>query len=167
MTWHRYTWPSPVHHGSRLGWGFRIRTDSVEGRIRVDSGGFRAAPQGDFLAYFAVCMGILTPSKWIPDSDGFGRGSDSGGFGWIPEPRNWNPPTQVHVSTHRMASTPLLPPGRPRRVLDSWTPDSWRRWTPTLTPTPTTSSTSRGRAWLLTSFPANCLLIMCQGTRIR
>ena len=59
---------------------FRIRTDSVEGRIRADSDGFRAAPQGDFLACFAVCMGILTLSNWIPDSDGFGTRSDSDGF---------------------------------------------------------------------------------------
>jgi len=27
-----------------LGWRYRIRTDSVEGRIRTDSAGFRAAP---------------------------------------------------------------------------------------------------------------------------
>jgi hypothetical protein len=33
-------------------------------------------------------MGILTLQKWIPDSDGFGRGSDLGGFGWIPDPGN-------------------------------------------------------------------------------
>jgi len=33
-----------------LEWGFRVRTDAVEGRIRVDSGGFRAAPQ--------VCIGV-------------------------------------------------------------------------------------------------------------
>jgi hypothetical protein len=32
--------------GCELGCRFGIRTDSVEGRIRADSGGFRAAPQG-------------------------------------------------------------------------------------------------------------------------
>ena len=73
--------------------------DSVEGRIRVDSGGFRAAPQGEILAYCTVCMGILTlqKQKWIPGSDGFGRWSDSGGFGRIPGPHKWNPPTQLQT----------------------------------------------------------------------
>jgi hypothetical protein len=53
-------------------WGFKIRMDSVEGRIRADSGGFRAAPQGGYLAYFAVCLyGHLDPIT---------TGSDSGGF---------------------------------------------------------------------------------------
>ena len=60
-----------------LGWRLRIRTDSVEG---PDSGGFRAALQGDFLAHFAFCMGIFTIENRIPDFDGFGRGSDSDGF---------------------------------------------------------------------------------------
>ena len=46
--------------------------DSVESRIR--SGGFRAAPQGNFLAYVAVCMDITTLLKWIPDSGKLGRG---------------------------------------------------------------------------------------------
>ena len=46
-----------------------------------DSGGFRVAPQGADLAHSAVCMGSLTLSKWIPESDGFGTGSV--GFGWI------------------------------------------------------------------------------------
>ena len=35
--------------------------------------------------------GILILQKWIPDSDGSGRGSDSGGFGRIPK---WDQPTQ-------------------------------------------------------------------------
>jgi len=35
-----------------LGWGFRIRQDSVEGRIRVDSGGFRAAPLCNLYGHF-------------------------------------------------------------------------------------------------------------------
>jgi hypothetical protein len=63
-----------------LGWRFGIRTDSVEGRIRADSGGFRAAPQGISLRYFTFCMGILSLQKWVPDSDVFGRESDSDGF---------------------------------------------------------------------------------------
>ena len=33
-------------------------------------------------------------SKWIPDSDGFGRESDSDGFGRIPGPQIWNAATQ-------------------------------------------------------------------------
>jgi hypothetical protein len=73
--------------GVKLGWGFQIRTDSVEGRIRADSGGFQAAPHGILLRYFTVCMGILTLEKWIPDSHGFGRGSDSDGFGRIAGPQ--------------------------------------------------------------------------------
>jgi hypothetical protein len=77
-----------------LGWRCGIRTDSVEGRIRTDSGGFRAAPQGAFLAYFAFCMGILTLSKWVPDSDRFGRESDLDGFGRIPGPQIWKSPSQ-------------------------------------------------------------------------
>jgi len=40
-------------------------------------------------------MGILTLQKWIPDSDGFGRGSDSGGFRRIPGPQKWNQQTQL------------------------------------------------------------------------
>jgi len=36
----------------------------------------------------------MMPGLGIPDSDGFGRGSDSGGFGWIPGPRNPNAPTE-------------------------------------------------------------------------
>jgi hypothetical protein len=43
-----------------VGWRFWNRTDSVEGRIRAESGGFRAAPQDDFWVHFAVYMGILT-----------------------------------------------------------------------------------------------------------
>jgi len=84
-----------TRHSLNLGWGTRIRTDSVEGRIRVDSRGFRAAQHGGVLAHFALCMGILTLSKWILDSKEFGRMSDSGGIGWIPRPRKWNQPTQV------------------------------------------------------------------------
>jgi hypothetical protein len=34
-----------------LGWQFGSRTDLVEGRIRADSGRFRAAPPGIFLRY--------------------------------------------------------------------------------------------------------------------
>jgi hypothetical protein len=42
-----------------LGWHFWIRSDSVEGRIRVDTGAeFRAALQREFLGYSTVCMGI-------------------------------------------------------------------------------------------------------------
>ena len=37
--------------GLKLGWRFRIWKDSVEGRIRADSGGFPAAPQGNFLRW--------------------------------------------------------------------------------------------------------------------
>ena len=80
-----------------LGWRFGIRTDSVEGRIRMDSGGFRAAPQVICFAVFAVCVGILTLQKWVPDSDGFGRESDSDGFGRIPGPQIWKSPTQVQI----------------------------------------------------------------------
>jgi hypothetical protein len=75
-----YDVPSVIRLAHDLGWRFRIWTDSVEGRIRADAGGIPAAPQGRCLPYFAVCMRILTLSKWIPDSDGFGRGSDWGGF---------------------------------------------------------------------------------------
>ena len=46
----------------------------------------------------SVSMGILTAQKWIPDSDRVSRGSDAGGFGWIPIPWNWNPPTQQHTT---------------------------------------------------------------------
>ena len=73
-----------------LGLGFRIRTDSVQGRIRVDSGGFRAAPQGKSLRYFTNCMGILTLKKWIRDSDDSVEGRirvDS----WTPESESANP----------------------------------------------------------------------------
>jgi len=92
---------SPAARASRrfpckfiLCWRCRIRTDLVEGRIRVDSGGFPTGPQGLFLRYLTLCnMGILTIQKWIPDSDGFGRGFDSGGFGGTPGPRKWNVPT--------------------------------------------------------------------------
>jgi len=67
--------------GLELGWGFRIRTDTVAGRIWVDS---EQPRRGILLRYFTVCMGILTRQKWIPNSDGSGRGSrfsvDSGGF---------------------------------------------------------------------------------------
>ena len=59
--------------------GLAVR-DPVEGRIRTDSGGFRAAPQGIFWRYCTICKGILTLQKWVPDSDGFGRESDSDGF---------------------------------------------------------------------------------------
>ena len=55
--------------------------DSVEGRIRTDAGGFQADPQGCLLRYCTVCMGILILQKWVPDSDGFGRESDSDGCG--------------------------------------------------------------------------------------
>jgi hypothetical protein len=78
----------------KLGWRFGIRTDSVEGWIRTDSGGFRAAPQGISLRYCTVCVGILTLQKWVPDSDGFGRDLDSDGFGRIPGPQVWKSPTQ-------------------------------------------------------------------------
>ena len=40
-----------------------------------DSGGFvwiPSSPQRESLAYFAVCMGIMTLLKWITDSDRFG-----------------------------------------------------------------------------------------------
>jgi hypothetical protein len=37
--------------GCSLGCRFGIRTDSVEGRIRADSGGFRAVPEGISLGY--------------------------------------------------------------------------------------------------------------------
>ena len=65
----------------------RIRSRVRFGRIRVDC--HASSPAGIFWKYFAVYMGILTLSKWIPDSDGFGRGSDSGGFGWIPGFQTW------------------------------------------------------------------------------
>ena len=32
----------------------------------------------------------------FPNSDRFGRGSDSGGLGWIPGPQKRKPPTQVY-----------------------------------------------------------------------
>ena len=42
----------------------------------------------------ATSQGAIHPGLSFPDSDGFGRGSDSGGFRRIPGPRNWNPPIQ-------------------------------------------------------------------------
>jgi len=70
-------------------------------------------------------MGILTLSKWIMDSDAFGRGSDLGGSGWIPGPQIWNLPHLVVVvglvggAVHGVRGGPLdaqnlldlLPPG--------------------------------------------------------
>ena len=35
------------------------------------------------MRYLTVCMGILTLQNWMPDSGGFGRESDSDGFGRI------------------------------------------------------------------------------------
>jgi hypothetical protein len=45
--------------------------------------------------YCTLCRGILTLQKWIPESDGFGRGSDLDGFGRIPVPQIWKSPTQL------------------------------------------------------------------------
>ena len=52
------------------GWRFRIRTDSVEGRIRADSDVFRAAPQGVFFVVFCIPYGHFDPIKI---DSGFGR----------------------------------------------------------------------------------------------
>ena len=51
------TWP--------LGWRFRIRTDSLEGRIRADSGGFRVALQRlrGILAVLYSLYGHFDPTK--------------------------------------------------------------------------------------------------------
>ena len=84
--------PPKIFH-KRLGWPFGIRTDSVESRIRMDSDGFRAAPQG--MRYCTVCMGILTPQKRVPDSYSFGRESDSDGFERFQDPKIWKSPTQI------------------------------------------------------------------------
>jgi len=46
---------APRSMPATLGWRFRIRTDSVEGRIRSDSGGFRAAPRGMLSPRFTPC----------------------------------------------------------------------------------------------------------------
>jgi hypothetical protein len=64
--------------GSSLGWRFRIRTDMLEGRIRTDSGGFRAAPQ--LRGIFCRLYGHFDPIKI---DSGFGRirmRTDSDGF---------------------------------------------------------------------------------------
>jgi len=47
--------------GRKLGWGSRIRTDSVEGRIWADSEQPRRNPP-QFCGHFKVCMSILTLS---------------------------------------------------------------------------------------------------------
>ena len=50
-----------------LGWRFWIRTDSVEGCIRADSYGFRAAPQSFSLRHVTVCMGMYGHvERWVP-----------------------------------------------------------------------------------------------------
>ena len=46
----------------------------------------------------------------FPDSDGFGGGSDSGGFGWIPGPRIWNQPTQIENEHSTHVGCPPSPP---------------------------------------------------------
>jgi len=66
---------TPAH----LGWGFRIRTDSVEGRIRVDSGGFPAAPQGERLR----CISLYGHFDRTEMDSGFGQGQSRVGCGWI------------------------------------------------------------------------------------
>jgi hypothetical protein len=67
----------------RVGCRFGIRTDSVEGRIREDSGGFRAAPQGILLRIVQSVWAFRTyrngfrirmdsvESRILTDSDGF------------------------------------------------------------------------------------------------
>jgi len=89
-----------------LGWGFRILTDSVARRIRVVSGGFRAAPPGRVLRYFTICMSIESNS---------GRIRSRVGLGWNPGPGNPILPTQTmgqhEVNLHRStlrSPTPLL-----------------------------------------------------------
>ena len=73
---------------------------SAFGRIRLKVGFWwiLSSPAGGFLAYFAVSMSILILLKLIPDSDRFGSGSDSGGFGRIPGPWNRISPTQAICS---------------------------------------------------------------------
>jgi hypothetical protein len=94
--------------GSFLGWRFRTRTDSIEGRIRADSGGCDAVPQRETLRNFTVCMDSLTLQKWVPDSDGVDGGSESGRFGWIPITRKWNQPTQGHSERRTRPTANLL-----------------------------------------------------------
>jgi hypothetical protein len=72
---------------THLGWRFWIRWRVRFGWIRVASGGFRGAPQGSFLAVLHSLYGHFDPTEWIPDSDGFGRGSDSDGFERTPGPQ--------------------------------------------------------------------------------
>jgi len=56
----------------------------------MESGGLRVVPQGGG-------GGVFRSIKCIPNSNGFGRGSNLGGFGWIPGPRKWNPSTQPQL----------------------------------------------------------------------
>jgi len=88
-----------------MGWGSRMLADSVKGRIRVDSGGFgwirvdsEQPRRGGCFGAFRSAYGHLDPIKML--GSGFGRGSDSCGFGWTPGPRNWNPPTQTNLNPH-------------------------------------------------------------------
>ena len=61
-----------------LGWGFRIRTISVEGRIGVDSGGIQAALPGEYHGVFCSQYGHCEPQKL---DSGFGRIRSRVGFG--------------------------------------------------------------------------------------
>jgi len=76
------------------------------GRIRWRVG-FRAAPQGKF----AVCMGILTLQKWIPDSVEGRIRADS----WTPELESANPGliTTMRYFTY-IVLVALIEPRNPR-----------------------------------------------------
>ena len=61
---------------------FRIQTESAEGRIRADSGAFRAAPQ-EAEGYFAVFYGLngQFDSTEMDSAFGFGQIRSRVGFG--------------------------------------------------------------------------------------
>jgi len=73
-----------------LGWCFRIRTDSVEGRIRADF----EQPRRDFFGPFCSLYGHFDPTEM---DSGFGRIRSRVGFGriradsWAPNMESANP----------------------------------------------------------------------------
>jgi len=83
-----------------LGWRYRILMDSVDGRIRVDSGEFRAARR--YCAVFYSLFGLFDPTDM---DSGIGLIRSTAGFGWCPGPRNPNPPTQLKTNKRWAATT--------------------------------------------------------------
>ena len=97
-----------VGFGRILG-GVHSGDESIVTSVLDNFGRFWAILDELGLFWAILASGLKWSSKWIPDSDGVGRESDSDGFGRIPGPQIWNAATQQIGDYLRVGSLNNVP----------------------------------------------------------